>query len=205
MEKSSLYISGSFISTGQLSIVLEDVMNVLEDKMVKLTLSHLAWQDVPTCAVVTQCHERKQLLSDLDLRPAPQGETHNIHHCLSQEPMTSQITRSRKNLLLLLFLLNGHILNWPLMTYCYTHKLVHLSALIRDTSFCHREQLTQRPTTDPSAKNNVECSALKGHLYHTPPSRLRDHHGRGSGKTVRGRGSWWFHTWHSSHMKSQWW
>lgn len=47
-------------------------------------------------------------------------------------------------------------------------------------------------------------------IYHPPPPRLRDHHGTGSGKTVKGRGSenckeTVFCTRHGGSMNSQWW
>ena len=48
-----------------------------------------------------------------------------------------------ENKLLLLFCQVDAVLNWHLMTYCYTCRWMHLSTHIREASICNRLQLTQ--------------------------------------------------------------
>lgn len=52
---------------------------------------------------------------------------------------------------------------WPtntLVPHHYTQKLVHLSTLIRDISFCNRWRFSQTPTTGQSAENETLCRVL---------------------------------------------
>lgn len=110
-EQSRLYSSGSFISTGQLSIEPEGATNVCwKRKWSNLPSSEpcelqyqLARQGLLTDAVQTQASREQPTASSLDLRPAPQDETPNTYHYQSQEPLIRQSIHSRENPLLLFF------------------------------------------------------------------------------------------------------
>ena len=65
------------------------------------------------------------------------------------------------------------------MTYCYTHKSKHHSALIREASSCSRWELTQRPTTQQCEGSE---SPTWGVFIKPLPSRLRDLCDRGERK-----------------------
>lgn len=54
-----------------------------------------------------------------------------------------------------------------LMIYHCTHRLTHLSPLIREASICRRSWSTHRPTTGQRAKNRrlQNDQPLVGHLY----------------------------------------
>lgn len=51
---------------------------------------------------------------------------------------------------------NHMVLNQLLMTYCYTHKLVPLSSLIRETYFCYKWWLRQRYTIVQGTKKKIK-------------------------------------------------
>lgn len=64
-----------------------------------------------------------------------------------------------------------------LMTYCYSHRLMHFSVLIGDTSVCSRLWLTWRPTTGKVQR--IRSSAVnRASVSHALLPRLRDHCGR---------------------------
>lgn len=76
-------------------------------------------------------------------------------------------------------------LNWLLMIHCYTHRLVHLSTLITDTSFCGRWLFIQRTRIHQYAENN---SGVLNSKYNTCiislSARFNDHLGKRGGKIV---------------------
>lgn len=64
-----------------------------------------------------------------------------------------------------------------LMTYCYSHRLMHFSVLIGDTSVCSRLWLTWRPITGKVQR--IRSSAVnRASVSHALLPRLRDHCGR---------------------------
>lgn len=84
------------------------------------------------------------------------------------------------------------VLNGVLTTYQYTHSLVHLSSLIRDTSFYRRKHLTQRPTTDKvhRIRNCRILNLNRTSISHPPPAKLRDQCKKGVRKFVRAKDIW---------------
>lgn len=67
-------------------------------------------------------------------------------------------------------------------------RLMQLSDVIseREVSFSSECWLAQKLTPNPSAEVTVECSATKGHLFHTSASRLRDHYRKSLRMRVQG-------------------
>lgn len=60
---------------------------------------------------------------------------------------------------------NVHSIKMTPKMYCYNHRSIHFSILIKEPSFCNSWQLTRRATTGQHAENKRinEC------ISHTPP------------------------------------
>jgi hypothetical protein len=68
---------------------------------------------------------------------------------------------------------NGHSFKL-LMTYCYTHRSVHRSTLIRKAASSIKRQLTQTYNMPVSREQEIaECSVLHEILYLIPLQRLQ--------------------------------
>lgn len=78
-------------------------------------------------------------------------------------------------------------LNEFLMTYCYTHRLVHCLTLIKEASYWSRWRLTQSPTIGQCTENERLSTAQSqiGRPYHPPTTQGS---GMADRKRVRGRG-----------------
>lgn len=77
-------------------------------------------------------------------------------------------------------------------SYLYTHRLAHLSTLIKESFFCRTEWLIQRPTSGQCAEDkNVECLVLNGTaVSELLLSRLKDYQGKKGNKDFKSQGEW---------------
>lgn len=64
-------------------------------------------------------------------------------------------------------------LNWLKMTYCYNHKRIHLSVIVREAFVFSMWVLKQRFISSQGTKNKIfRCDQPQvGHLYHLPSSQ----------------------------------
>lgn len=115
-------------------------------------MTHLARQAHWCSSIMDAMEVSNHFLNGSEPHPTSWDPYMEHHQC--QEPMVK--VQSAREEVSNITLINGTVSNQLLRSYLYVHTLIHLSTIIRESSFCRRRWSIQRPTTHKGTENENE-------------------------------------------------